>query len=182
MGDTESHPLDIPTFLKRDANNRAEFMMVESVEVDEVETEVEESRPAKSKPKAKATANGHAPIKAAGRPKAKAAGKAPVKAKSAPKATAKAAKAHEKAKVAKPRAEALPKDQFGFRKGSAKSDAAALYARKSGATLAEVKEKLGSVQLNVLVGLEAEGYKVDKKKEARGEGQRAVTRYRLFPK
>ena len=53
-----------------------------------------------------------------------------------------------------------------------------MYARKNGATLAEVKEALGSVQLNVLVGLEAEGFTVNKEKE-KIEGQRPVTRYFL---
>lgn len=178
MGDTEALKLDIPAFLKRDANNRAEFMMDESV------SEVESSRPAKTKIKA----NGHAkptvktaPVKAASKSKAKATAKAPDKAKAAPKATAKAAKAPDKAKVAKPKAEGAEKDQFGLRKGSIKSKAAAMYARKNGATLNEVKEALGSVQLNVLNSLEEAGHKVEKEKVER-KGQRPVTRYRLTPK
>jgi hypothetical protein len=144
---------------------------------------VNEQEPAPVKAKLKAAkSNGHdkAPVKAAGKRKVKAAAKAPVKAKTAPKVKAKAAKAPDKAKAAKPKASKVDKDQFGFRKGSAKSEAAALYARKSGATLGEVKEKLGSVQLNVLVALEAEGRTVDKVKEAR-KGQRPATRYFLKP-
>jgi len=165
MGDTEPDPLAIPSFLKRDGNNRAEFMSMSEVEV-----EKSESRPAKAAPKAKA--NG------ASKPAVKAAPKAAKAAKTAPKATAKAAKAPDKAKVAKPKAET---DAFGLRKGSAKSEAAAMYARKSGATLEEVKERVGSIQLNVLKGLEAEGYTVEKEKETR-EGQRPVTRYWLSGK
>ena len=171
--DTQPDDLTIPSFLKRDSDNRAEFSMSE-----EVVTEVE-SRPAK--PKIKAKANGHdkALVKAAGKPKAKVAAKAPVKAKTAPKATAKPAKATVKAKAPKAKAESkVEKDAYGLRKGSAKSKAAALFARKSGATLPEIKEAVGSVQLNVLVGLEAEGYEVIKKKETRNEG-RPLTRYYL---
>lgn len=170
----EPHPLDIPLFLRRDANNVAEFMKMANGSVSEV---------TETKPKA-AKANGHAKpaVKAAGKPAAKAAPKAAPKAKTAPKATAKAAKAPEKAKaaakVAKPKAPAAEKDAYGFRKGSAKSKAVAMYARKNGATLAEVKEALGSVQLNVLVALEADGKKVERITEER-KGQRAVTRYIL---
>jgi len=164
MGE-EPDPLVLPALLKRDASNKAEFQMAESVsEVVEVE-----SRPAKSV---------KAPVKAAGKLKVKAAGKAPIKAKTAPKATVKAAKAPAKAKEAKP---VTVKDQFGLRKASTRSEAAAMYARKNGATLNEVKEKLGSVQLNVLVALEAEGYTVEREKIER-KGERAITRYRLLPK
>jgi cytoskeletal protein RodZ len=168
----EPDPPDIPASLKRDSNNRAEYMhMSEDLFENEVEAPVE--RP--EKPKAKAKANG--PTKAR---TAKAA-KAPVKAKTAPKATARSAKAPAKAKAGKAKATVTEKDQYGLRKGSTKSLAAAMYARKSGATLTEVKDKLGSVQLNVLVALETEGYKVEREKEER-KGARPVTRYRLFPK
>lgn len=177
--DTEPDSLDIPAFLKRDASNTAEFMrMSEAVEATE-------SRPAKSKVKAKANGHDKAPVKAAGKPAAKAAPKAATKAKTAPKVTAKAAKAPEKVKAAKPaKAKAVSKaekDEFGLRKGSTKSQAAAMYARKSGATLDEVKQKLGSVQLNVLNGLEEDGFTVERIKEER-KGQRPVTRYYLKPK
>jgi hypothetical protein len=104
------------------------------------------------------------------------------------KATAKPAKAKATGKAAKPaKATAKPAaakrakaevDGFGYREGSLRSKAAALYSNKKGATLAEVKEKLGSVQLNVLKELEGKGYKVKKAKEA-GEGTRQITRYYL---
>lgn len=179
MGDEpENDPFVIPTFLKRDGNNQAEYMFMtdSTVEV------VTEHRPATAKPKTvKANGAAKAPIKATGKLKAKAAPKAPAKVKAAPKPAVKASKGSEKPKAAK-RAEAMPKDAFGFRKGSSKSEAAAMYARKSGATLDEVKEKVGSVQLNCLVTLEATGnYEVTRKKEER-EGQRPVTRYWLKAK
>ena len=167
----EPDPFAIPPSLLRDGNNKAEFMHMAEVEV------VEESRPAKVV-KAKTKANGAAPVKAADKATVKAAAKAPVKAKTAPKATAKPTKALDKAKSGKPKAEIAEKDLFGFRKGSAKSKAAAMYARKSGATLIEVKDVVGSVQLNVLNSLEADGYPVKREKEER-KGQRPVTRYWL---
>lgn len=169
---TEPDPLDIPSFLKRDANNRAKFM---SVEVDETR----ESRPAKTKAKA-VKANGHdkAPVKAAGKAKPVKAATAPAKAKTAPKAPVKAAKAVKPAKAAKAKVEPVEKDKYGFRKGSAKSKAIALYARKNGATLEEVKTAVGSVQLNVLGSMEEAGHKVERIKETR-EGARPVTRYIL---
>jgi len=146
--------LGIPDFLKRDANNRAPFM---DQQVDEVK-----EKPAKAKATAKAK-----PEKVA----------KPVKAEAkAPKA--KAAKGPEKAKAAKPKAE---KDAYGLRKGSSKSEAATMYARKSGATLEEVKAKVGSIQLNVLNDLEAEGWEVVREKQER-KGQRAITRYWLKAK
>lgn len=175
MEEPKPDPLDIPAFLKRDVTTRRAPYMSESVE-----PEVE-SRPAKS---VKAKANGAAQpaVKAAGKPKAKAVAKAPAKAKTAPKATVKAAKAPAKAKVAKPKAEStVEKDMWGFRKGSSKSQAAVMYARKSGATLEEVKEKVGSVQLNLLKGLEEDGHTVERKKEKVGDA-RAVTRYFLKAK
>lgn len=169
MGDMQPDPLALPTFLKRDDKNKAEFMPVSDVEVEV------ESRPAKTvKPKVKANGAG----KPTDRPKVKAAPKAAKAAKSAPRATAKAAKGAEKAKVAKPKTE---KDVWGLRKGSAKSEAAAMYARKNGATLAEVKERVGSIQLNVLHALEKAGYTVEKEKHVR-EGHRPVTRYKLLAK
>jgi hypothetical protein len=72
------------------------------------------------------------------------------------------------------------KDQFGLRKGSARSEAAAMYARKSGATLAEVEEQVGSIQLNVLIDLKKKGWLVEQDTEKRkGQGKRPVTRYYL---
>jgi hypothetical protein len=71
---------------------------------------------------------------------------------------------------------AVVRDKFGLRKGSARSEAATMYARKSGATLAEVKERVGSIQLNVLTTLAKNGWEVDKDTEKRAGG-RPVTRY-----
>lgn len=170
---------DIPASLKRDASNKAPFM------TDETATVVQETekRPAKS---VKAKSNGQAPkavVKAADKPKVKKAVKVAAKAKTAPKATVKAHKVVAKTKavktkVAKPRVSKAELDAWGFRKGSAKSQAVAMYARKSGATLGEVKAVVGSVQLNCLVLLEEQGKKVERVKEKRGD-ERAVTRYWL---
>jgi hypothetical protein len=108
--------------------------------------------------------------------------KKPAKAPGKPAGKAKAAKADKPAKAdkapAKPRKAPAPKDDFGYREGSMKSQAAALYAHKKGATLEEVKEKLGSVQLNVLKELEGKGHTVKRVKE-KGDGTRQVTRYFL---
>lgn len=51
-------------------------------------------------------------------------------------------------------------DVWGIREGTARSKAAALYARAEGASLAEVKEVVGSVQYNVLTEMKAKGYTV----------------------
>lgn len=168
----DGDPLDIPAFLLRDAGNKAEYMKMATTEVEETK-----SRPAKSVAKANgaakpAKAAPKAAVKAADKPKAKAAAKPAAKAK----APAKAPKAA--AKVAKPKTEAGKKDKWGLREGSAKSKAVELYAAKGGATLKEVEEAVGSVQLNVLNALEAEGHEVTRKKEQR-DGERPVTRYFL---
>ena len=103
--------------------------------------------------------------------------KAKAKAKPAIKAPAKTATKPAKAPVepvkAKPNA-----DVYGYLMGSLKSAAAALYASKGGATLAEVKDKTGSVQLNLLKDLEGRGFKVKRTKEP-GAGSRQVTRSHL---
>lgn len=72
-------------------------------------------------------------------------------------------------------------DAFGFREGTIKSKAAALYADKGGATLAEVKAKTSSTQLNLLKECEGHGHTVTRVKEA-GKGTRKVTRYFLVAK
>lgn len=158
----------IPEFLLR---KEAPKPVQESSVMSEVESVSEDVKP-KAKAKAKAPAKKAAPAKAK-----------PVKeTKPAKKATA--AKAPEKAKAAKPKAEKkskAEKDQWGLRKGSSKSEAAAMYARKNGATLEEVKEKVGSIQLNVLKELEAEGHTVEREKVER-KGQRPLTRYKLIAK
>ena len=88
-----------------------------------------------------------------------------------------------KAKASKIKAPAKEKsaDVYGYRDGSLKSQAAKMYALKGGATLEEVKDKTGSVQLNLLKDLESRGFKVKRVKEA-GDGKRQVTRYFLTGK
>jgi hypothetical protein len=92
------------------------------------------------------------------------------------KSIVKKAKASKEVKVKKAPKPAVVRDKFGLRKGSARSEAATMYARKSGATLAEVKERVGSIQLNVLTTLAKNGWEVDKDTEKRAGG-RPVTRY-----
>lgn len=72
-------------------------------------------------------------------------------------------------------------DRFGFRKGTLKSEAAALYSSRNGATLAQVREKTGSVQFNLIVELEAKGYKIDRT-TAESKGRRPATRYHIHAK
>lgn len=163
MGTGDKFP-ELPEFLRREVTNKDEHKRM---------SEVVENEGTKPKPKAKPKAKANGAVKAAAKP-----AKAVAKPKAAPKATAKPAKGSEKPKAVKPAAE---KDTFGLRKGSTKSQAAALYARKSGATLAEVKDAVGSIQLNVLKNLEEEGYVIEKKKESR-EGSRPVFRYWLRDK
>ena len=76
--------------------------------------------------------------------------------------------------------QALPAgvDKFGFRIGSKKSQAAAMYATKNGATLNEVKEALNSSQFNLLLELE-DKFQIDKTKVPGTEGKRQVTRYHI---
>jgi outer membrane biosynthesis protein TonB len=165
---TEPHPLDIPDFLVRDpVTNTAEFMMSEQAQEIMKERAKPKARPAKTETKPVKT-------KPAKETKAKAPAKVEVKAK--PK-KAEPAKKAVKAATSK-KADKSEKDQFGLRKGSTRSTAAAMYARKSGATLEEVKEAVGSIQLNVLKELEANGFAVEKEKENR-EGKRPLTRYWL---
>lgn len=73
-------------------------------------------------------------------------------------------------------------DEFGLRKGSIKSKAAAMYASAKGATLAEVKAKLGSVQYNVLKQLEERGYKLTAEEEVNKKTGRTASRFRLKAK
>ena len=136
--------------------------MVRAVENDEAEAPEAEATPKAKPAKAKAKTKPAKPAKAK-----------PAKAKPAAKGKAKAAP--------KARKEPAGKDAFGLRIGSIKSKAAALYAGKKGATLAEVKEAVGSIQLNVLTELKEKGFKIKETKEA-GEGKRQVTRYHLSAK
>lgn len=73
----------------------------------------------------------------------------------------------------------LPPDQFGFRTGSLKSQAAAMYASKRGATLAEVKAALNSSQFNLLNELEGRKGITIERTQVEGAGPRKVTRYRI---
>lgn len=83
------------------------------------------------------------------------------------------------AKAKKAKKETTGTDRFGFRLGSKKSQAAAMYASKTGATLGEVKHALKSTQFNLLNELEEmTGVKISKVKEA-GPGARKVTRYQV---
>ena len=67
-------------------------------------------------------------------------------------------------KKAKKAAAATPNghDAFGLRKGSKVSQAAAMFARERGATMAEVKEKTGANQYNLIAALKEAGHKVKK--------------------
>lgn len=54
------------------------------------------------------------------------------------------------------------KDEFGLRKGSKTSEAARLFARSNGATMAQVNEATGANQYNLLNALTEAGHKVKK--------------------
>jgi len=113
-----------------------------------------QAKPAKNKPV-------RAAVKATGKPKAKVA---------------------RGAKARKPRTlDPAKLDQFGLRKGSIKSQAAAMYASKKGATLNEVKEALESTQFNVLTELEGKGFKITRT-QVPGIGARQATKYHLSAK
>lgn len=106
-------------------------------------------------------------------------GSPPSKARAARKANPQRAKRGKAAKAAKTRAiDPTKLDKYGFRVGSLKSRAAAMYAGKKGATLAEVKEALKSTQFNVLSELQEKGFKIDHN-PATGESGRKVTRYHV---
>jgi hypothetical protein len=132
--------------------------------------------PAKKAASARAKGNGKQPVKAAGKTPAK----APAKAKGAAPAKA-AVKGKAKAPKAERHRDPAKLDTFGFRKGSIKSRAAAMYAKGKGATLAEVKEAVGSVQFNLLSELRANGFTVETS-EVKNANGRMVTRYKLLPK
>lgn len=170
---------ELPWFLKRDASNQSEITkMTPAVRARPVmapEAEAGAAKPAKVKAAPKA------PAKAAAKPAPKATAK-PAKAKPPVKAAAKAPAKKAKAKERKVREYDPAKlDQYGFRLNSAKSNAAVLYAAKGGATLGEIKVKLGSTQFNVLTQLRELGYTIDEKQED-GKGNRKITRYFLRAK
>lgn len=73
-----------------------------------------------------------------------------------------------------------PVDQFGFRVGSQKSQAAAMYASETGATLSEVKAAVGSVQHNLLTELSNRPGIIVEKTTVSGVGRRSATRYKII--
>lgn len=101
----------------------------------------------------------------------------PAKAAKAPKAATPKAKAEKPTSDSPSKPEAV--DAYGLHFGSLNSRAVALYARKEGATVQEVKTALGgALVLNVLTKLAKEGHMVKRVKE-KGAGARSVTRYFL---
>jgi hypothetical protein len=166
--------LGIPDFLRTENQKSRSIPVMSKVvetEDDAVEVEPEEAAPA---PKAKVRVKAK-PVKAA---------KAPSNGHATPaKAKAKAAKpAKVKTKPRKPRVLDPSKlDQFGFRLGTIKAQAAAMYASKKGATLGEVKEKLESAQFNLLTEVAEKGFKV-LRSESQGDSGRKVTRYTIVTK
>jgi hypothetical protein len=161
---------DLPAFLVRDANNESEI------------TKMSKSPTKTFSPAEAATASVEAPAKAPRTVKAKSngAGKPAKAAKAKAAKPAKAAKAKAK-QAAKAPAKPVKLDQFGFRVGTLKSRAAAIYASKRGATLAEVRNKLESTQFNLLTELKGKGFKI-REEQVQGEGTRKVTRYTIQPK
>ena len=53
-------------------------------------------------------------------------------------------------------------DKFGFTKGTKTAQAAALYARKNGATMGEIKKALGGPMRNMLAVAEKRGHTVER--------------------
>lgn len=190
MQDQNKEPLDlsvpedgsIPAFLRREesvSNSEKEVPTMKTQDEEPIKDVADEEQAPPAKPAKKAPA-AKTPRKATAKANGKGNGKAPVKAASKAKATAAPAKGKAKAKAAR-QVDMTKLDQFGFRKGSIKSQAAAMYAKGKGATLAEVREALGSVQFNLLTELEGNGFKVDKV-PAKGETGRGVHRYKIHPK
>lgn len=102
----------------------------------------------------------------------------PVKKKRAVKAKANG-NGHAKAKPKRAKVPVAQPDKFGFRIGSLKSKAAAMYTSKKGATLAEVKAALKSSQFNVLTELESKKFKINRTEVPNGTSKRLVTRYQV---
>ncbi len=91
--------------------------------------------------------------------------------KKAPRKRAK--KANGDAKPRKRNKEPAALDAWGIREGTARAKAVALYTRPEGASLAEVKEAVGSVQYNVLTEMKEKGHIVTI------SGKRGAQRYQL---
>lgn len=170
--DEEPEIPDLPGFLIRDSANQSEITRMKPASVKPTAAPETEAATAPE-------AVTETPVKA---PKVKANGTAKPKAvKAAPKAVkavkAKAAKPvkAKAVKAANPANSAV--DRFGFKATSLKSQAAAMYASKGGATLGEVKAALNSTQFNVLNDIrELKNFTVTDKKED-GEGNRKVSRF-----
>ncbi len=127
---------------------------------------------ASKRPKAKepARAAPSVPIRGAKRP-----AKAAAKAAEAPEA---AVKGKRTSKAVKAASKANGKtDMYGFREGSKDSKAAAMYARKSGASTSEIKKALGQPHLNCLKAVEKAGHKVQRVKETDKKTKKTLTRY-----
>ena len=194
MQDPNQKPLDlsptedgsIPAFLRRDVTVTSEkevLPMKTDEDTDDSELpETEAPAPAKP-PKPKKPKPVKPAVKAKGNGKGNGATPHKASAKAAPKAAVKAkGKAPVKAKArAKPVRDPAKLDAYGFRKGTIKSKAAAMYAKGKGATLAEIKEALGSVQFNLLTELEGNGFTIGKT-EAKNDAGRPVTRYKINAK
>lgn len=176
---------DMPEFLITDAKARDEARKMQKLEKtyaasEDVGTaEVEQQKPHIPAKRAKANGKDNGkPLKAAAKPKATKPKVAKAKAAKPAETTVKA-KGKGKAATRAPRtADPTKLDEFGLRKGSLKSRAAAMYASKKGATLTEVSAKLESTQFNVITQLVAKGWKLRTTKEA-GDGPRQITRYFL---
>ncbi len=91
------------------------------------------------------------------------------------KATRKRAKkANGNGKPRRKRGEPAVLNVWGLREGTARAKAVALYARPEGASLAEVKGAVGSVQYNVLTEMKTRGHTVTV------SGKRGAQRYQLI--
>lgn len=186
-GTTSDDNLDIPPFLKREPGQdwswptpkRQELPMRDDDKA-AAAADTEASAPAEKPVKAPKATKVAKPRKGANGAATDKAAKAAPKAAKTAKGTAKAAKAAKVAKPAKAQRQRDPAklDTFGFRKDSIKSRAAAMYAKGKGATLAEVKEEVGSVQFNLLTELGGRGFQIDQT-EVKNAAGRMVTRYKL---
>ena len=166
----------IPAFLRREVCNSEKEVLPMKTDEEADASELPGEAPAKA-PK-KATPRKPA-VKAKGNGKGNGATPHKASAKAAAKASAKPVKG--KAKRAAPVRDPAKLDVYGFRKGTIKSKAAAMYAKGKGCTLGDVKEALGSVQFNLLTELKDNGFKVDTA-EVKNAAGRVVTRYKIQPK
>ncbi len=171
IDDPKDDPWDFPEMFIRKPEKKDEATPMKTPEKvtasdESVATEAPSRSTAKRRAATKAKSNGKAPVKA--KPKTPAKAKAPKK-----------ARAERKVDPAK-------LDDLGFRKGSLKSQAAAMYAnaKTKGATLGEVKKALKSTQFNLITELQdRKDPKITvTRSQENGEGARQVTRYRINKK